>query len=188
MEHTVRRARDTDLRGIQRALANSWRVGYDGVIDETTLREQTADLDEFYPRERFADKLDDDRLACFVAISAGDVAGICTVNWAPDNTHEFVPSGAAQLRSLYPDPAYWRQGIDTTLYEAGVDWLRSLDETSARLYVEVLATNDRARGFYEAVDLEPYAEGTVTLYGQTYATNRLRQSIGDEFTHSHSVQ
>lgn len=177
VNYTVRRASEADLRGVQRALANSWRVGYDGVIDRMTLREQTADLDEFYPPDRFADKLADDRLAYFVAVSADDVAGVCTVNWALDNTHAFVPDGAAQLRSLYLDPAYWRHGIGTALYEASLDHLRDLATTPDRLHVEVLAANDRAGGFYEAVGFEPYATGTVTLYGETFPTDRLRQPL-----------
>ncbi len=166
------------MRGVQRALANSWRVGYDGLIDEATLRERTADLDEFYPPDRYEAKLADDRLAYFVAVSAGDVAGVCTVNWAPDNTHDFVPDGDAQLRSLYLDPAYWREGIGTALYEACADRLRDLVDSPDRLYVEVLAANDRARGFYEAVGFESYAEGTVTLFGETHATDRLRWPVG----------
>lgn len=178
MEHTVRRAREADIWGVRRALANAWRVGYDGVIDEATLRERTADLEAFYPRERFADKLADDRLVYLVASVAGDVAGVCTVNWAPDNTHDFVPDGDAQLRSVYVDPAYWREGIGTALYEAGVDRLRDLSDPPDRLHVEALAANDRARGFYEAVGFDPDAEGTVTLFGETHATDRLRRPTG----------
>ncbi len=178
MEHTVRRAREPDLWGVRRALANAWRVGYDGVIDGATLRERTADLEAFYPRERFLDKLTDDRLAYFLASVGGDVAGVCTVNWAPDNTHDFVPDGAAQLRSVYVDPAYWREGVGTALYEAGVDRLRALPSQPERLYVEVLAANDHAHGFYEAVGFEHHAEGTVTLFGESHATDRLRRTTG----------
>lgn len=177
MDYTVRRAREGDRRGVQRALANSWRVGYDGLVDGTTLRERTADPGAFYPSDRLADKLADDRLAYFVAVSAGDVAGLCTVNWGPDNTHEFVPGGAAQLRSPYLDPAYWRHGIGTALYEACVDRLRDIADTPDRLHVEVLAANDHARGFYEAVGFESYAKGTVTLYGETLVTDRLRRPL-----------
>jgi len=175
MEHAVRRARRGDLRGIQRAVANAWRVGYDGVIDAETLRAETGDPTAFYPAERFERKLDDDRLAVLVAGSRGDVAGIATANWGPENTHEFVPAGEAQLRSLYLDPAYWRAGIGTALYRAAVAALPAGPET---LHVEVLSANDRARAFYESVGFKRYDTREIALYG-TRSTELLRQPVPD---------
>lgn len=145
MAFTVRTARSADLQGVRRALANSWRVGYDDVLDPERLREHTADLAAFYPAERFERKLDDGRLRFLVAVAGGDVAGAATADWGPNNTHEFVPAGAAQPRSAYVDPAYWRNGAGTALTERALSTLRSLDAPPGELYVEVLADNDRAR-------------------------------------------
>ena len=144
MAFTVRTARSADLQGVRRALANSWRVGYDGVLDPERLREHTADLAAFYPAERFERKLDDGRLRFLVAVAGGDVASAATADWGPDNTHEFVPAGAAQLRSAYVDPAYWRDGAGTALTERALSTLRSLDAPPGELYVEICSPTTTA--------------------------------------------
>jgi ribosomal protein S18 acetylase RimI-like enzyme len=198
---TVRRARRVDCRGIQRAVANSWREAYDGLLDSETLRAETRDPASFYPAERFEHKLDDPTLRFLVATSRSDgaeacddargshddaagarvdVAGICNITWGPETTHEFVTDDGAQLRALYLDPAYWRTGIGTSLCDAAVETLHERfdpDERPGTLFVEVLAANDRARGFYEAVGFERFDGREIDLYGETLATDLLRQSV-----------
>ena len=55
---------------------------------------------------------------------------------------------AGEVYALFVDPPRWGSGIGHALLERGLDHLRSLDLTDARLWV--LDRNDRARSFYEA--------------------------------------
>lgn len=167
MDRTVRRATEDDLSGIQCAIANSWQQGYDGLIDEETLTELTDSPTEFYPEERFLEKLRDDELLFLVALTDDGVAGIINFCWGEDNTQEFVEQDGFQIRSLYLDPQFWRNGFGTALFETG------LEESSPRvgkLFVEVLSANERGCAFYESVGFNHYSGRTITLYGETFET------------------
>lgn len=167
MDLTVRRATEDDLSGVQRVVANSWRQGYDGLIDEKTLSELTDSPTEFYPKERFLEKLYDDELLYLVALTDGDVAGILNFCWGEDNTHEFVEQDGCQIRSLYLDPQFWRCGFGTALVETG---LREAPSMGDKLFVEVLSANERGCAFYESVGFRHYSGRTITLYGETFET------------------
>lgn len=172
----VRRARRSDLPAIRTAVARSWREGYDGVLDAERLASLTADPEAFYPADRFVAKLDDDDLAFLVAIPAGEdePRGIATVNWGAENTHEFVPSGESQFRSVYVDPGYWNEGLGTALFEAG---LEHLPHGVGVLWVEVLDGNERGRGFYRSLGFEAADARRIDLYGETHRTRILRRDL-----------
>lgn len=172
MDRTVRRATEDDLAGVQRAVANSWREGYDGLMDEETLSELTDSAAEFYPEDRFLRKLRDDELLFLVALSDGEIAGIINFCWGEDNTHEFVEQDGCQLRSLYLDPQFWRRGFGTALFETG---LRESPEGVDDLFVEVLSANERGRAFYESVGFRHYSGRTIPLYGETFDTELYRR-------------
>ncbi|MFB6194368.1 MAG: N-acetyltransferase family protein, partial [Halobaculum sp.] len=148
MEYTVRRAERTDIAGIRRATANAWREGYREILGEETVAGDTRPVSETYPADRLDRKLADERLRYLVGDYRGDVMGTTTCNWGPDNTHAFVPDGDLQLRAVYVDPAYWRQGVATRLIETG---LAELPTDPDRVWVEVLADNDAGIGLYRSL-------------------------------------
>lgn len=174
--HEVRRARRSDLSAIRTAVARSWREGYDGVLDPDRLASLTEDPEEFYPADRFASKLDDDDLAFLVAVPAGEdePRGVGTVNWGAENTHEFVPGGESQFRSVYVDPDWWDEGLGTALFEAG---LEHLPDGVGVLWVEVLDENGRGRGFYRSLGFEGVDAREIDLYGETHRTRILRREL-----------
>lgn len=167
MNRTIRRATEDDISGIQRAVANSWRQGYDGLISEETLVELTDCPTEFYPEERFQRKLSDEELLFFVALADDEVAGIINFCWGEQNTHDFVKRDGCQIRSLYLDPQFWRSGFGTALFETGLEECPSSVE---KLFVEVLSANERGCAFYESVGFSHYSSRTITLYGETFET------------------
>lgn len=172
MKLAIRRARTDDLSGIQRAIANSWREGYGDLLPAETLHELTDSPAEFYPKDRYHDKLSDDRLLYLVALSDDEVAGIVNCCWGDANTHDFVDPGDCQVRSLYLDPQYWRQGIGTALLNESAD---RLPPTLDTLIVEVLSQNYRGCAFYESVGFEPVSTGTIELYGGSFDTQIYRR-------------
>ncbi|AFZ74880.1 GNAT family N-acetyltransferase [Natronobacterium gregoryi] len=172
MDRTIRRATADDISGIQRVVANSWRDAYDGLISEEQLVELTDRPAEFYPEERFQRKLNDEELLFFVALAGDEVAGLINFCWGEDNTHEFVESDGCQIRSLYLDPRFWREGIGTSLFETGREAIPGeIDE----LFVEVLSANERGRAFYESIGFTQIDHRTVTLYGEPLETQLYRR-------------
>lgn len=169
---TVRPADRDDLDGLRETFARSWATAYDDVLDPDRLREATSDPEEFYPAERFEEKLADDRLRFFVAEVAGDVRGAVTVNWSPENTHGFVPDGDAQVRSLYLHPDHWGRGIGTALVERGT---AALPDRIATAWVEALAENDVGTAFYESLGFEPVDGRTIDLMGGEHPTTIYRR-------------
>lgn len=167
MTHTVRRAVQDDVGDVQRSIAASWQDAYADVLDAERLRELTADPTEFYPEDRFRKKLSDDDLAYLVALVDGEVVGIVNVCWAEGNTHDFVVEGSAQVRSLYIHPDYWDRGIGSALLAEGS---AAQPDDIDRQFVECLADNRRARGFYEAREFEWIDEDEIDLYGVTCRT------------------
>lgn len=172
MNKTIRRATEDDITGIQRAVANSWRQGYDGLISEETLVELTDSPTEFYPEERFRRKLSDDELLYFVALAGDEIAGIINFCWGEGNTHDFVDSGGCQIRSLYLDPKFWREGLGTSLFESGRE---ALPAGIDRLFVEVLSANERGCAFYESLGFAEYGHRTITLYDKQLETKLYKQ-------------
>jgi ribosomal protein S18 acetylase RimI-like enzyme len=175
-DHRVRRARESDLPAVRTAVARSWREGYEGVIDPERLAAATADPAEFYPADRFEAKLDDDDLAFLVAVPAGDddPRGIATVNWGEGNTHGFVPAGESQFRSVYVDPDWWGEGLGTALFEAGREHLPA---GVGELWIEVLAGNERGRGFYRRLGFEAVDAREIDLHGERHRTRILRREL-----------
>jgi ribosomal protein S18 acetylase RimI-like enzyme len=146
------------------------------MIDPERLAEATADPEEFYPADRFESKLDDDEIAFLVAIPAGEdrARGIANLNWGTENTHEFVPGGESQFRSVYVDPDWWGEGLGTALFEAGREHLPGSVGT---LWVEVLAENDRGKVFYRGLGFESVDAREIDLYGERHRTRILRREL-----------
>lgn len=174
-DHEVRTARRSDLPAIQAAVVDSWRVGYDGVIDAERLAEITSDPAEFYPEERFESKLADDELVFLVAIPEGEEPrGIANLNWGVENTHEFVPDGESQFRAVYVHSEHWGEGVGTALFEAGLEQLPSdLD----RIWVECLDENDRGKRFYRSLGFSPADSREIDLYGEVHPTRIFQREV-----------
>lgn len=167
LECRVRRARRSDLEAIQETLARSWAVAYDGLLDSDRLAEGTADPGSFYPEERFERKLAADGRQFLVGTVDGLVRGTASATWGPEETQAFVPRGDGQLRGMYLHPDVWDRGMGTALAEAALEELPGDVET---VWVESLAENGRANGFYESLGFEPTDRRTIELLGGEHPT------------------
>lgn len=122
----------------------AWQAAYAGIVPVDVLEGMTVDpspeeVEEWY--EHYVP--DQDRV--LVADLDGRVRGYAYFRW--DDTKEFVGPEEAGLKEIYVHPDHWGDGIGTALLERG---LNLLPEDATALKLEVLAANDRGRGFYEA--------------------------------------
>jgi GNAT superfamily N-acetyltransferase len=122
----------------------SWQQGYRDLITQEFL-------DGLRPEDmatRYAfDKMDlRHGPYTLVAVDGDAIRGHVTIGRSRDE--HAVDSG--EVWSLYVDPAYWGTGVSAALLAAGCDRLSQAGYHEAFLWV--LATNLRARRFYERGD------------------------------------
>ena len=140
---TVRRAAREDAGAIATIRVETWRVAYDGLVDDVLLHrldiEQEAQRRALHWDERHVDP----RAAELIAEVEGDAVG-----WAvagPSQTPNHPRTG--QLYALYVLPAHWSTGVGHALMTAAEDALRAAGFETAVLWV--LHNNTRAAAFYE---------------------------------------
>ncbi|MFI5908261.1 GNAT family N-acetyltransferase [Dactylosporangium sp. NPDC051541] len=75
----------------------------------------------------------------------------------------FVTAAAGEVQAIYILPAHQGTGGGRRLMAAALDRLRAAGDTEATLWV--LATNDRARRFYEAAGWHPDGTTSIEEYG-----------------------
>ena len=112
--------------------------------------------------------------AVLVTERAGVLKGFAHVCDARDSD---AGVGAGEVSSLYLRSEIWGQGLGRELMAAALSHLTAGGFTSAILWV--LATNDRARRFYEAGGWErDGAERTELIGGARLAEVRYRRELG----------
>jgi ribosomal protein S18 acetylase RimI-like enzyme len=103
------------------------------------------------------------------------------VHVSPSRDTDTDPHLTGEVQAIYLLPEYWGQGVGQLLMDAG---LRRLAESGYREYVLwVLATNDRARRFYETGGWQPDgATKTDDSRGFPLLEVRYRRAAGEPTT------
>ena len=153
----LRPATEADTEAIRRVALRTWRATYDGLLDETTIKETVAD---WYADEALASALDSPGTAFVVATEDDEIIGFC---------HGVCQDDEGYVLRLYVDPDRQGRGIGTALHERLRDDL--LDFNMRRMKAIVLADNEAGNAFYEGLDFEKTDEGSVELGGERYAEN-----------------
>ncbi|WAC93268.1 GNAT family N-acetyltransferase [Mycobacterium sp. Aquia_213] len=137
----VREATAADKLAVARVHVRSWQQGYRDLVAQDFL-------DGLRPEDmatRYAFDGMDLRHGPYtlVAVDCDTIRGHTTIG--PSRDDDAVDSG--EIWSLYVDPVYWGSGVSDALLAAGCSRLNQAGHEEAFLWV--LATNMRARRFYE---------------------------------------
>ncbi|ELZ54596.1 MULTISPECIES: GNAT family N-acetyltransferase [Halorubrum] len=147
----VRRSEsDAEIRELIRAHGLSWREAYDGILPDSVLDAMTV---EPTPEdvEEWADGLDGDDAAVFIALVDETVRGFVDVRWGAENTKSFVGEREAGIKAIYVHPDRWGEGVGSALLDRELDALPDRIET---VRLEALADNEVGARFYEARGFE----------------------------------
>lgn len=164
----VRPARPADADAIGAIHVASWQVGYAGQMPDEYLSGLSVANRQQGWRQRLERASQPSRT---VVVDTGQgVAGFCSVGPSRDDD---AGEGTAELYAIYLHPERWGQGLGRALHDHAIDLLRSDGYQVVTLWV--LATNDRARGFYERVGWR--VEGTTRT-----------ETIGDTGVDLHEIR
>lgn len=136
----VREATAADKMAVAQVHVRSWRQGYRDLLGQDFL--DGLRPEDMATRYRF-DGMDPRGPYTLVAVDLDAVRGHITIGGSRDDL--MVDSG--EIWSLYVDPPYWGAGVSQALLAAGCNRLSRVGHKGAFLWV--LATNVRARRFYE---------------------------------------
>lgn len=146
MSPDVRRAVPDDTAATQEIARKSWHAAYDPILGEATV---TETIDQWYALEdleaSIIEGLAREDAVFLIAEEADDPVGF--VHAGP---HPGRPS-VASLNRIYVHPDHWGEGIGTALLTRVQNELR---QEYGRLYLAVLADNERAVSFYESAGFD----------------------------------
>jgi GNAT superfamily N-acetyltransferase len=169
----IRDARLEDVPGIVDVHIRTWQVAYEGQLPDDLLAAQEARrADRTQIWDRAIRNADMDRRRILVAEDDGKVLGFASAGPARDE-----PEHVGEIYAIYLDPSSWGHGIGRALFKTANDWLTSEGYREAMLWV--LASNDRARRFYEAAGWT--ADGgtkTEPYHGTHLEEARYRRKLG----------
>jgi GNAT superfamily N-acetyltransferase len=135
---TVRWARAGDALAVSTVHVRSWKVAYRGLVDQGYLdRLDAAQRLEAW-RQGLAESRWPDR-GTLVAERDGEVVGFAHLSTGS--------AGASEIHAMYVVPEAWGTGAGRALMDAAINQLEAAGCTEVILWV--LATNERARRFYE---------------------------------------
>lgn len=140
---TVRRATREDARAIATIRVTTWRVAYDGLVDDVLLERLDIDRETERRSLHWDERHVDPRATELIAEIDGEAVGWVVAG--PPHTPDEPRTG--QLYALYVIPDHWSTGVGHALMTAAEDALRAAGFDTAVLWV--LAGNDRAAMFYE---------------------------------------
>jgi ribosomal protein S18 acetylase RimI-like enzyme len=157
VDPTVRPARPADAEAMARAHARSWRATYTGLLPDVVIDDVVAS--EVARAERWRAWLADPGRPgdAFVAELGGRVVGFVFWGRSEEPGARLAPAdgdlgdehaAAGEVQAIYLDPEAFGRGVGRALLAAASDAIRAQGLDRAVLWV--LASNRRARRFYEA--------------------------------------
>lgn len=146
----IRQARESDARQLAVLHVRAWQWAYRGQIPDSYLDGLTESIDrrEAWRRERARQGETEDRT--WVADASDRIVGFADTG--PSRDDDAMP-GRALLYALYVDPGSVRRGVGRALQSHALEDLRRRGFDTVTLWA--LATNTRARSFYEATGWIP---------------------------------
>ena len=136
----IRPATLGDADGIAEVHVAAWRWAYQGQVpdaylDSLSVAERTEAWRSWVGEQA--------GIRVWVADSGGRVVGFVVAGPSRD---EDAGASTGELYGIYLEPARVASGLGRRLFETATVWLRASGFTQATLWV--LASNERARGFY----------------------------------------
>lgn len=151
----VRRAEIGDVAAIRAVARAAWHAAYDDLLGADVVDDV---LSEWYEDDAIEAGVTHEAQDFFVATRDREVVGYAHAGPHP-------PRRAHQLYRLYVHPDEWRQGIGRQLL---ADVEQALYDRDVHAYeAEILAGNDVAAAFYEAVGFEAVDESQREMGGET---------------------
>jgi L-amino acid N-acyltransferase YncA len=159
----VREARIDDAGAIGRAVVDTWRAQYRGLVSDAFLDGMSVDPHT----RRWARRLSDARgqQVVYVAESeGGQVIGFAG-GGAVRDPDGLYPLYAAELHAIYVLPAYQGRGIGRRLIAVVA---RRLAEAGMRSLVAWVLAANPARRFYQALGGQIVHERSIDIGGEVY--------------------
>lgn len=151
----------------------AWQVGYRGIAPPDVI-DAVCRPTEGDALESFREAVAAETGPFLVAEREGRVLGYVRTRIA--GVSAFVEDHDAELVALSVDPARWRRGIGSALFDAAVDRLPvAVDGIGTR----VLAENHRGRSFLETCGLATGDTVTVAIGGEDLPHAIYRGGVGD---------
>jgi ribosomal protein S18 acetylase RimI-like enzyme len=172
-EVAVRRAEPADAARIAEIHVRSWQSSYQGLIAQDYL----DGLDPADGRDRWAESLEQADWSrggiLVIADDVGHVAGFASSDASRD---EDAADDVGEIRAIYLSPGGCGRGLGRELMSATVGHLTAVGYGQLTLWV--LASNARARRFYEAAGLRPDGAAKVDdRRGLALSEIRYRRSL-----------
>lgn len=165
----IRRAIPEDGEVIARLHVEAWRAAYRGLVPEAFLE----GMDYQRRAVRFREALSAQEEETYLALAEGDLLGMLTIGGCRDE--DVDPAVTGEIWGIYLAPQYWRKGIGRMLCSYGESLLSGRGYRIATLWV--LAGNERARRFYEAMGYAIYGASKVLDLGTPLEVVRYRRAL-----------
>lgn len=140
---TIRQALPSDARGIARVFVESWRWTYRDAVPASTLEGMAVEGYVASWRETLLTRPRSMRV--WVAEVGGTIVGFAQSG--PSRDDDIAQGEVGEVYAIYLLPEQIRGGLGRQLLDEAVGFLREQGYAEATLWV--LASNDRARRFYE---------------------------------------
>ncbi|HLV64738.1 MAG TPA: N-acetyltransferase [Polyangiaceae bacterium] len=142
----IRRATPDDIAGIARIHVESWQSAYRGVIPDVVLDA----LDQSQRASLWSETLGKPAHRVHVAVRDQMLVGFCLL--APSRDPD-AGADTAEIVAIYVAPAHFRTGVGTALLRESLVAAQSACYRAVTLWV--LASNTRARAFYQGMGFAP---------------------------------
>jgi GNAT superfamily N-acetyltransferase len=144
--NTIRVATPPDAEQIADIHVQAWRWAYRGKVPDTFLASLSVS-DRVDTWRATLDEPDSSRV--WVAEAGGDIVGFASAGACRD---EDVDPATGEVYAIYIEPSRVGSGLGRGLFETATSWLRPRFQCAT---LWVLASNSRARRFYEKAGWAP---------------------------------
>lgn len=142
-EFLIRDAAIEDAPAIARVNYLTWLHSYRGIVPDSEL--DSLNLESLTDQWKHNLSIADSRSGTFIVMESTTVIGYS--RFYPSVDPDDDQARVATIGSMYVDPDYQRRGVGRELMRAVLDAAKKCNYTEMTLHV--LATNQRAREFYE---------------------------------------
>lgn len=149
----IRPAESADIPAVQAVAREAWYAAHEPIVGADSIESFLA---EYYDRESLAEQLDPETV--FLVAVDEAVVGFAVAG-PTDDPSTFV------LGRIYVSPDRWGEGIGKRLLQEIES--RASERGGERMRLGVMAENDRAVAFYEAVGYERVGERDDERIGTT---------------------